>query len=182
MTGGPAPAFSLVDQSGQTVSLADERGKAVVVTFFDAPCQDICPVLSAELLGAATDLGPELSHVVFLTVNTDPIALSTAPASSAAERTGLGTLADWRFLTSRLANLDTVWKAYGVAVTVSPTSGLVAHNDVMYFIDPTGRLRYRATPFADESKSGGFTLSPADVSRWGQGIADYAQRVLGSAS
>jgi len=51
----------------------------------------------------------------------------------------------------------------------------------MYFIDPAGRLRYRATPFADESASGAFSLSPADVARWGQGIATYTRRLLGRA-
>ncbi|HXQ62416.1 MAG TPA: SCO family protein [Acidimicrobiales bacterium] len=180
MAGGRAPAFSLVDQSGRSVSLADERGRAVVVTFFDSPCQDICPVLSADLLRAATDLGPQVAHVAFVTINTDPVALSAAPASAAA-RTGLGTLPNWHFLTSSLGNLNSVWKAYGVSVTVSPTTGLVAHNDVMYFIDPAGRLRYRATPFADESASGAFSLSPADVARWGQGIATYTRRLLGRA-
>lgn len=180
MTGSPAPAFTLVDQSGQTVSLADERGEAVVVTFFDSPCRDICPVMSAELLQAATDLGPEAAHVVFLTVNTDPMALSAAPASAAAARTGLGSLPNWHFLTSRLGTLNSVWKAYGVSVTVSRASGLVAHNDVMYFISPSGLLRYRATPFADESRSGTFSLSPANIARWGQGIATYTRRLLGS--
>ncbi|HTZ09357.1 MAG TPA: SCO family protein, partial [Acidimicrobiales bacterium] len=45
-----APGFSLVDQTGDPVTLAGERGRVVVLTFFDAPCQDICPVLSAELV------------------------------------------------------------------------------------------------------------------------------------
>jgi cytochrome oxidase Cu insertion factor (SCO1/SenC/PrrC family) len=178
--GEAAPAFTLVDQSGTTVSLADERGVAVVVTFFDSPCDDICPVLAAELRQADTDLGPEAGHVVFLTVNTDPVVLSAAPASTAAARTGLGTLANWHFLTSSLATLDTVWKAYGVTVTVERAAGLVAHNDVMDFIDPTGHLRYRATPFADESRSGAFSLSSADVTRWGEGIATYTRSLLGT--
>jgi protein SCO1/2 len=180
MAGTPAPLFTLVDQSGQAVSLADERGDAVVVTFFDSPCQDICSIMSAELRQADDDLGSEATHVVFLTVNTDPVALSAAPASAAAARTGLGALPNWHFLTSSLGRLNTVWKAYGVAVTVAPTSKLVAHNDVMYFIGPTGRLRYRATPFANENASGVFSLSPSDVARWGQGIATYTRRLLGN--
>ena len=175
-----APVISLVDQSGQAVSLADERGDAVVLTFFDAPCQDICPVLSAEMRQSDGDLGAAAAHVVFLTVNTDPDVLSAGPAASAAARTGLATLTNWHFLTGSLPSLNGVWKAYGVSVNVSPSSGLVAHNDVMYFIGPTGRLRYRATPFADEGTTGVYSLSPANIGRWGQGIATYAHRVLGS--
>jgi cytochrome oxidase Cu insertion factor (SCO1/SenC/PrrC family) len=104
--------------------------------------------------------------------------LSAAPASAAAAGTGLGDQSNWDFLTSSLGHLNTVWKAYGLAVTV--TSKRVAHNDVMYFIDRAGRLRFRATPFADESASGTFSLSSADQTRWGQGIASYARRLLGS--
>jgi protein SCO1/2 len=181
LAGAPAPAISLVDQAGHAVSLTSERGDAVVLTFFDAPCQDICPVLSAELVQAATDLGPAAGHVVFLTVNTDPHSLSGAPASAAATRTGLGAVASWHFLTSNLGALNAVWRAYGVSVNASRTSGLVAHNDVMYFIDPAARLRYRATPFADESSSGTFSLAPASIARWGQGIATYAGQLLRSA-
>jgi len=177
LPGSPAPALSLMDQHGQAVSLADEHGDVVVLTFFDAPCQDICPVLSSELVQAATDLGSDSSRVVFLTVNTDPLALSAAPASAA--RDGLGAVTTWHFLTSNLDTLDPVWRAYGVSVNVSETSQLVAHNDVMYFIDPTGRLRYEATPFADESPTGAFSLAPPSIARWGDGIATYARQLLG---
>lgn len=179
-TGAPAPGFSLSDQTGRRVSLADERGRVVVLTFFDAPCLDICPVVSAELLQASSDLGPASGHVAFLTVNSDPVVLSGAPAAAAALRTGLATVASWHFLTSNLGSLDAVWKAYGVSVNVARTSGLVAHNDVMCFIDPAGRLRFEATPFADESSRGAFSLPPASVARWGQGIATYARQLLGS--
>jgi protein SCO1/2 len=180
LRGTPAPAVSLVDQAGRAVSLADERGDAVVLTFFDAPCQDICPIMSAELQQAAGALGAEAAHVAFLTVNTDPAVLSATPASAAAARTGLGTLSNWHFLTSSLPNLNAVWKAYGVTVNVSRRTGLVAHNDVMYFIDPAGRLRYEATPFANESSKGAFSLPPASIARWGQGIATYAGQLLAS--
>jgi len=181
LAGGPAPPLSLVDQSGHALSLAGVRGDVVVLTFFDAPCQDICPVVSQELVRAAADLGSSAPHVVFLTVDTDPLVLSAAPAAAAAASTGLDRVGTWHFLTSTLSTLDSVWQSYGVTINVARTSGLVAHNDVMYFIDPAGRLRYRATPFADESATGVFTLAPAGVARWGQGIATYASRLLGGA-
>ena len=180
--GGPAPAVILDDQGGRVVTLAGEHGEAIVLSFFDAPCQDICPVVSAELVQAAADLGKDASRVAFLTVDTDPLELSASPASQAAARDGLAHVAQWRFLTGTLPALDAVWRAYGVSVQVSPTTGLVAHNDVIYFIDPAGRLRYRATPFADEDTAGVFRLPPASVARWGQGIATYARAVLGARS
>ena len=47
----------------------------------------------------------------------------------------------------------------------------------MEFIDPRGDLRYRATPFADESTTGTFSLPAASIARWGQGIATYAEQL-----
>jgi len=35
--GDPAPDFSLTDSDGQTVNLADLRGKTVVLYFFTSP-------------------------------------------------------------------------------------------------------------------------------------------------
>ena len=49
----------------------------------------------------------------------------------------------------------------------------------MEFIDTQGGLRYRATPFADESTTGVFSLPDASIERWGQGIATYAERLIG---
>jgi cytochrome oxidase Cu insertion factor (SCO1/SenC/PrrC family) len=177
LPGTPAPAATLVDPSGHRVALTGFPGDVVVLTFFDAPCTDICPVLSSELVHAAADLGPAAARVVFLTVNTDPLQLSGAPAAAAAAGTGLAGVATWHFLTGDLDQLNQVWTSYGVTVNVNPSSGMVAHNDVLYFIDPTGRLRYRATPFADESRSGTFTLGAATVDRWAQGIATYARQL-----
>jgi hypothetical protein len=48
----------------------------------------------------------------------------------------------------------------------------------MAFIDSQGDLRYRATPFADESTTGTFSLPASSIDRWGQGIASYAERLI----
>lgn len=44
----PAPGISLTDQRGAEVSLASLRHKVVVLSFFDAACDDICPVLGCR--------------------------------------------------------------------------------------------------------------------------------------
>ena len=65
-------------------------------------------------------------------------------------------------VTGPLATLNAVWKAYGVSISVDTKTGLEAHNDVMDFIDAQGDLRYRATPFADESTTGTYSLPRAE--------------------
>jgi hypothetical protein len=72
-----------------------------------------------------------------------------------------------------------VWKAYGVSISVNPKTGLEAHSDVVDFLDAAGKLRYQATPVADESPTGAFTLASSSERRWAEGIATYAARLIG---
>jgi hypothetical protein len=65
-----------------------------------------------------------------------------------------------------------------VSISVQTKTGLEAHNEVMDFVDAQGDLRERATPFADESSTGSYSLPPASIARWGQGIATYAGRLV----
>ncbi len=174
----PAPAMALVDQTGTTVTLDELRGKVVVVTFFDANCSDACPVIVDEIKQADTDLGANRGRVVFLTVNTDPLQTAAAPVPAAVTETGLAALGNWHFLTGSLAALDAVWRNYGVTINVSTSTGAAVHNNVMYFVDPDGQLRIRATPVADESSTGSFSLPQASIVRSGTGIASYATGLL----
>jgi len=177
----PAPAFSLTEVDGRKVSLASFRGDVVVLSFFDARCDDICPVLGSELSLAAKDLGASSSRVVILVVNSDPVATSTGSVSPLVARV-LGSGAHWHFLTGTVRQLEPVWTAYGVTIDVQRSSNLVAHNDVLYFIDPQGRLRLMALPFADETVHRRFSLPAALVDRWASGIAAQASSLLGSPS
>lgn len=172
-----ASPISLTDQDGGTVTLAGLRGQVVVVSFFDGSCDDICPVLEAELAQADRDLGSEASRVTLLTVNTDPLALSLASAAPAQEDGG--SLPNWHFLTGSLARLDRVWVTYGISVDVQRSSGLVAHNDELDFVDSAGRLRARATPFANETAPGQYSLPASTEAAWATGIADQVRILLG---
>ena len=179
---GPAPAFQLVDQHRRIVSLAGLRGQAVVLSFFDADCHDICPVLATELRLAAHDLGAAATGVTFLTINSDPLRTGTAAAAEGARASGLGEsagLARWHFLSGTLGQLDAVWASYGITVDVRRATGTVSHNDTLWFIRPSGTVAYEATPFADEQRgTGTFHLAAATERRYAAGIARYARRLL----
>ncbi len=173
-----APGFTLTGQTGQPLALPVQPPRVVVLSFFDASCNDVCPVLASEIRQADADLGAQASQVEFLTVNTDPAALSQSAEEPVLSSTGLGALTNWHMLTGPLAALNAVWKSYGVSISLDTKTGLEAHNDVIDFIDPKGDLRYQATPFADESSTGAFSLPAASSSRWGQGIATYAEKLI----
>jgi cytochrome oxidase Cu insertion factor (SCO1/SenC/PrrC family) len=174
-----ASPFTLIDQRGAATPVPAPPPVVVVLSFFNAPCNDICPVEADEIEQADHDLGSAAADVEFVTVNTDPSALAPSAETPVFNDTGLNALPNWHMLTGPPASLNSIWRSYGVSITVEAKTGLEAHTDVMDFIDGEGYLRYRATPFADESKTGTFSLPPASVARWGQGIATYASRILG---
>jgi len=45
----PTPDFTLTDQSGRKVSMSDQRGKLVLVTFLYTNCPDVCPLITQNL-------------------------------------------------------------------------------------------------------------------------------------
>lgn len=173
----PADPFTLTDQNGQATPVPARPPRVVVLTFFNAQCNDICPVLATELAQADKDLGSTESDVEFVTVNTEPSALAQSAEAAVLRDTALGALGNWHMVTGPLATLNTIWTAYGVAISVNTKTGLEAHTDVMDFIDPQGDLRYRAIPVADESTTGTFNLPETSIARWAQGIATYAGRL-----
>ncbi len=179
VTPRPAHTFTLTDQHNQLVSVPSSPPRVVVLTFFNAPCNDICPVLAAEIEQADRDLGAKAAQVQFVTVNTDPNALAQSAQAPVLQTTKLGALPNWYMVTGPLDQLNALWKAYGVSISVQKKTGVEAHNDVMDFIDTRGIFRERATPFADESTTGTYSLPPASITRWGQGIATYARRLVG---
>ena len=169
-----APALSLTDQSGHAWRLASEQGRVVLVTFYDVNCTDICPVLGRELRDALALLHARGVTVDVAIVNTNPRDVARRPAPAALSTPGLSRRPDVQFLTGPLSQLNAVWSSYGISVRVGAKANEIAHNNVLYFIDPRGRLRALATPFANESRRAVFTLSTADIERFAQGVAAEA--------
>ncbi|MBY4868562.1 SCO family protein [Burkholderia sp. Bp9017] len=65
--------FSLPDTNGQVRTLADYRGKIVVLVFGYTHCPDVCPTTLAELSQAVRQLGPkDAQRVQVLFVSLDP--------------------------------------------------------------------------------------------------------------
>lgn len=171
---GPAPEIRLQEPTGAVWSLNAQTGKVVVLTFFNTGCTDICRVLGLELKDAAAQLGPKSAGVEFAVVNTDPNRTAVSPAPAALTTAGLQADPSIHFLTGTLRQLNTTWIDYGVTVTVGRTPTQETHNNILYFVDPQGRLRSSALPFANENRQGLYVLSRADIERFAQGIAQTA--------
>ncbi|MDP3621289.1 MAG: SCO family protein [Polynucleobacter sp.] len=64
--------FSLIDTDGNTKTLADYKGKAVVMFFGFTQCPDVCPTTLTEMQDALQLLGPQAEKVQVLFVTVDP--------------------------------------------------------------------------------------------------------------
>jgi protein SCO1/2 len=64
--------FRLTDHHGNTRTLADFRGKAVVMFFGFTQCPDVCPTTMLELKGVQQQLGADAERVQVLFVTVDP--------------------------------------------------------------------------------------------------------------
>lgn len=70
---GYARDFALTDQNGKPRTLADFRGKAVVVFFGYTHCPDVCPTMMAEMAAVMKELGPQADRVQVLFITLDPV-------------------------------------------------------------------------------------------------------------
>ena len=170
-----APDFALVDQHDRPLELSSLRGSVVVLEFMDPHCTDICPIISQELVEADRDLGNLSQRVDFIAVNVNPF--HEAPADMAAYSTahGLNSIPTWHFVTGSTAALSTVWKNYGTEVEAPSPNADVVHGTTVFFLDPSGRERFVATPMADYSKSGVPYLPAGPLASWAKGIALVAR-------
>ncbi len=136
-----APQFRLTDQNGRQVSLASLRGKVVLLTFLDPVCTSDCPLIAQEFRAADQALGAKARNVQMVAIVANPVyrAVSYTRAFDSQER--LTSLPNWLFLTGSLAQLRQAWRNYAVAAEVVPSGGMIAHNDIAYVIDASGRTR-----------------------------------------
>lgn len=64
--------FKLTDHTGQTRTLADYRGKAVMLFFGYTFCPDVCPTTMGEAAAALKLMGDDAARVQVLFVTLDP--------------------------------------------------------------------------------------------------------------
>lgn len=142
-----APDFSLQDPQGKTRTLADYKGKAVVMFFGYTHCPDVCPTTMAELNQVMQKLGPDAQNVQVLFVTVDPqrdtadLMGQYVPAFNPSF-VGLRPADD--------AALKQVTKSFRVVVNKvegsTPTNYTIDHTAGIYVFDPKGQLRLFMRP------------------------------------
>jgi len=133
--------FTLTDHTGKTRTLADFRGKVVVVFFGYTRCPDVCPTTLADLKTAKELLGEDGKRLQVLFVTVDPerdTPQLLAKYVPAFDPSFLGLYGD-ASATARAAKEFKVF--YQKAPGKAPGSYTMDHTSGSYVFDPQGRLR-----------------------------------------
>ena len=137
----PAPDFRLTDQFGHTVSLSGLRGHIVVLTFLEAHCTQLCPLVAEDLRRIADELGPAQQQLAILAISTDPEGDTPAAVRSFSRAHGM--LSRWHYLVGSRRQLSAIWHAYFI-YAAPPGSSLAldaAHTSATYLVDARSRER-----------------------------------------
>jgi protein SCO1/2 len=128
----PLADFSLTDQNNQTVHLSDFRGKYVLLFFGFTNCPDECPLTMGYLKQMVDQLGTLANGVQVVLITSDPARDTPEVLGAYLEHFNPSFIG----LTSTLANLQPVWKEFGVSVL----EGGETHSAYVYLIDNQGNL------------------------------------------
>jgi protein SCO1/2 len=131
--GTALPEFTLRDQDGRTVTRATLLGDdPVVVTFIYSTCEDVCPGQVQSIRGALDDLGRD---VPVIGVSVDPRNDTPRRARTfLLEQSMTGRM---RFLLGTEAELEPVWRAFGIA----PQADGREHSAYTVLVDGGGAQR-----------------------------------------
>jgi protein SCO1/2 len=130
-----AANFSLVDQAGRRVTLDNDRGRVVVLTFIHSLCKDTCPFMVEQIKGALNDL-PHNGRGV------PAIGVSVAPAEDTvahrrwflAKHEMSGRM---EFVNGPLPAMRRVWHKYAI----QPVTPKLDHSTYVLLIDKRGYER-----------------------------------------
>lgn len=136
-----AKDFSLKDANGATRTMADFKGKVVVLFFGFAQCPDVCPTTMTEMAQVKQQLGADGDklQVVFVTVDPDRDTPEVMKAYMGAFDPAFVALIP---TAEQLTAVAKDFKVYYKKVEGrTPTSYSMDHSAASYVYDPQGRLR-----------------------------------------
>ena len=169
----PAPAFSLTSQDGRAVTLAGLRGKVVLLTFLDDTCSVDCPLIAQEFRQAGQLLSADTAQVELVAINYNPVNTQVSYIQAFDRQEGLAGVPNWLYLTGTPAQLQQVWRHYGVPqAEILPAGSMVGHGDYAFVIDQAGHMRQEL----------GFDTGPgtqATKSSFAAELTDAARQLLG---
>jgi protein SCO1/2 len=141
-----AKGFELADHNGAQRSLADFKGKVVVVFFGFTQCPDVCPTALTDLAEVKRLLGPQGDKLQGIFVSVDPERDTPEVLKAYMANFDPGFLA----MRPTPAQLPEVAKAFKIFYKKvegqTPTSYTMEHSAGSYVFDTQGRVRLYTRP------------------------------------
>jgi protein SCO1/2 len=138
-----APDFSLTNQDGKTVRLADLRGKVLLVSFIFTTCNGSCPATThrmEKVQGALKSAGLLKKHRVrLLSITLDPARDTPQVLRNYMQLYDVDP-ASWSFLTGPRKTVAKTIAAWGMWVRPA-ANGQLDHPSRIFLVDPKGRIR-----------------------------------------
>jgi protein SCO1/2 len=139
-----APAIDLTDQYGKKIDLAKLKGRSVLVAFLYTHCTDLCPIVAGKIHTAYAQI-PKAQRPLFLAVSVDPA--HDTPASAAYFNKRHRTTGEIDWLLGSKAELEKVWKAWGVKPERNAEDPEeIEHGAEIFAVDPQGQIRALYSP------------------------------------
>ena len=136
----PLPDFTLTQSDGQSLRLADLKGKVWVADFFYTSCPGPCPVLTSKL-GEVQKALASNADVRLVSISVDPEKDTTEALQAYAKRFNAGP--HWSFCTGdKPAIIVLAHDGFKLPIAEgTPESGPVTHSTRMVLVDRTGTVR-----------------------------------------
>ncbi|CAM8643460.1 Copper chaperone SCO1/SenC [Oxalobacteraceae bacterium] len=136
-----AKGFALTDHNGKPRTLADFKGKVVVVFFGYTQCPDVCPTTLSELAGIKKALGSEAERLQVIFITLDPQRDTPELMAGFVPAFDSSFLGLW----GEQAVIDKVAKDFKVFAQKVPSkdskSYAIDHTAGSYVFDDQGRIR-----------------------------------------
>jgi cytochrome oxidase Cu insertion factor (SCO1/SenC/PrrC family) len=134
--GIPMPQFELSDViTGEEVTPAKLRGKAVLVTFVDTDCTEKCPLLASAMGEALRELPSDVrAHTAAVAISVNPLVDTRRSVVRFLRQRHAEAL---RYLVGSVAEMTRVWKRFGV-VSAYETGDADTHSADVRVFNPDG--------------------------------------------
>lgn len=133
----PAPAFTLTDQTGATVTLDSLKGKPTVFTFFDSVCPHTdCSLMAQYLNFTAQSMGAATDKVNWVALSLDP--WHDTPQTVDAFISNQQLKPHLTYLMGSVNQLQPLWDAFHMQ-SIEQSDGIVIHTTGVYLLDSQAR-------------------------------------------
>jgi protein SCO1 len=137
----PAKNISFTNQMGKTVSLADARGKVLVVNFFFTRCPSICPGLTRNMKKLQDSFKKNPDIVQFISISVDPEHDSVSKLRKFADRFDVNHDTWWFVTGNKKAIYDFAFNEVKASIADVNVDTAFIHTENFFLLDSNRVVR-----------------------------------------